>query len=230
MVHESGRVKRRPYDARGRRDHARVRRERIIDVARRRFLADGYAATTIAAIAEEARVSMDTIYKSVGRKPRLAKAVFDDGIAGHGPVPTGVRATEVSTHEGDPRRRLRGFGSFVAEVTPRVAPLMLLVKAALDSDGDPELAAVWAEMNDERLASMTIHAQRLFDDGHLREGVGVDEARDVMWTFNAPEVYDLLVQRRGWDVERFGRWVGEMYIAALLPQRQRRTRRSSTAT
>ena len=217
MPRESRRVKRRPYDTTGRQDGARVRRKRIIDVARRRFLADGYASTTIAAIADEAGVSVDTIYKTVGRKPRLAKAVFDDGITGHGRVPTPVRATEISMHEADPRRRLRAFGNFVTEVTPRVAPLMLLVKAALDSEGDAELATVWAEMNDERLASMTIHAQRLFDDGHLRAGITVEEARDVFWTFNAPEVYDLLVQRRGWDVERFGRWVGEMYIAALLP-------------
>jgi AcrR family transcriptional regulator len=217
MPRNPGRVKRRPYDATGRRRSAAARRDRIIDVARERFLADGYAATTVAAIAKEAAVSVDTVYKVVGRKPRLAKAVFDDGIAGRGPVPTTARATAVSVHELDPRRRLRAFGRFVTEVAPRVAPLMLLVKAALDSQGDPELAAVWKEMNDERLASMTIHAQRLFDDGHLRAGITVEEARDVFWTFNAPEVYDLLVQRRGWDVERFGRWVGEMYLAALLP-------------
>ena len=130
MNYESGRVKRRSYDATGRRDRARARHDRIIDVARRRFLAEGYAATTIAAIADEADVSVDTIYKAVGRKPRLAKAVFDDGIAGRGPVPTGVRATEVSSQEGDPRRRLRAFGSFVTtlyepvgflgEILPRV--------------------------------------------------------------------------------------------------------------
>ncbi len=218
MPRTVARVKPRSYDATGRRVRARARRDRIVDVARRRFLADGYAATTIAAIAEEADVSVDTVYKAVGRKPRLAKAVFDDGIAGPGPVPTTVRATEISVHEPDARRRLRAFGTFVTEVTPRVAPLMLLVKAALDSQGDTELAAVWAEMNDERLASMTVHAQRLFDEGHLRAGITVEEARDVFWTFNAPEVYDLLVRRRGWDVERFGRWVGEMYIAALLPE------------
>lgn len=210
-------VKPRPYDATGRRSGARARRARIVDVARRRFLADGYAATTIAAVAHDSGVSVETIYKTIGSKSRLAKAVFDDGIAGHGPTATGVRATEVSRHERDPRRRLRAFGGFVAEVTPRVAPLMLLVKAALDSEGDAELATVWAEMNDERLASMTIHAQRLFDDGHLRAGLTVEEARDVLWTFNAPEMYELLVRRRGWDAERFGRWVGEMYIAALLP-------------
>jgi AcrR family transcriptional regulator len=207
----------RRYNSRGRQAQAARHRDAVLDAAQERFLADGYAATTIAAIADEAGVSIDTIYKAIGRKPRLAKAVFDDGIAGHGPVPTEVRATAISIHEADPRRRLRAFGTFVTEVTPRVAPLMLLVKAALDSQGDPELAAVWEEMNDERLASMTVHAQRLFDDGHLRSGITVEAARDVLWTFNAPEVYDLLVQQRGWDVERFGRWVGEMYIAAILP-------------
>src|SRR5471032_1818390 len=117
MARRYGHVKPRSYDSTGRRDGARARRRRIIDVARRRFLADGYAATTIAAIADEAGVSIDTIYKAIGRKPRLAKAVFDDGIAGHGPVPTEVRATAISIHEADPRRRLRAFGTFVTEVT-----------------------------------------------------------------------------------------------------------------
>ena len=220
MARDSKAVKRRPYNTTSRRHEAETRRATIIDVARRQFLAKGYAATTIAAVASEAGVSVETIYKSIGPRPRLAKAVFDDGIAGQGPGTTGDRATQVSLHETDPRKRLRAFGGFVAEVTPRVAPLMLLVRSALDREPDPELATVWNEMNDERLASMTVHAQRLFDDGHLRSGISVEEARDILWTFNAPEMFELLVQRRGWEPKRFGAWVGEMYIAALLPARR----------
>jgi hypothetical protein len=45
----------------------------------------------------------------------------------------------------------------------------------------------------------------------------VHEARDILWTYCAPEVYDLLVQQRGWAPERFGRWVGDAYVDALLP-------------
>jgi len=84
------------------------------------------------------------------------------------------------------------------------------------ADTDSKLAAVWAEMNAERLESISRHAHRLCEDGHLRAGISVDEARDVLWAYRSPELYDLLVQRRGWSVERFGAWMGEAHIAALL--------------
>ena len=46
---------RRVYNSRGRQEQARRTRNAILDLARRRFLADGYAATTMASIAKEAR-------------------------------------------------------------------------------------------------------------------------------------------------------------------------------
>jgi hypothetical protein len=46
--------------------------------------------------------------------------------------------------------------------------------------------------------------------------VSVDEARDVLWTHNSVELWDLLVRQRGWTNARFGRWVGRQLIAALL--------------
>ena len=58
----------RSYDSAGRRRQAERRRAAILDVAQRRFLDDGYAATTIATIASKAGVSVGTIYKSFGGK------------------------------------------------------------------------------------------------------------------------------------------------------------------
>jgi hypothetical protein len=42
----------------------------------------------------------------------------------------------------------------------------------------------------------------LLKDGHLRPGVSVDEARDLLWTYNSPELYELLVLQRGWSPQR----------------------------
>ena len=207
-------VKRR-YDATRRRAQAADVRRRVLEVARDRFLADGYVATTVPEVAAAAGVSVEWVYKAVGRKPQLALAVFHDGIAGPGAESTELRADRISAGEPDPRRRLRAFGAFVAEVTPRVAPLMLLVRDAAGGDG--ELAAVWEQMLAERLSRMSAHAAQLAADGHLRNGVTVEEARDVFWLYSAPELYDLMVQRRGWTPQRFGAWVGEAYVAALLP-------------
>jgi AcrR family transcriptional regulator len=207
-------VKRR-YDGSRRRAQAQEAQRRVLRAARQLFLASGYAATTVAQVAVAADVSVESIYRAHGSKPQLVLAVFHDAIAGQEVLPAETRADRVTADEPDPRRRLRAYGTFVAEVTPRVAPLMLLVRTAAETDA--ELAAVWERMLAERLDRMAGHAQRLAEEGRLRSDVTVEEARDVLWLYSAPELYDLLVRRRGWSAERFGAWVGEAYVAALLP-------------
>jgi hypothetical protein len=63
---------------------------------------------------------------------------------------------------------------------------------------------------------MTAFADHLDRDGHLRPGVTADDARDILWVHNSVELWDLLVNERGWTAGRYGRWVGEQLIAALL--------------
>ena len=215
MTEPGPRVKRR-YDGARRRAQAERTGRDLLAAARRRFLADGYAATTMAAVAAEVGVSVETIYKTFGPKPQLVMALFHAAIAGDAEISTEERADRVSQEEPDPVRRLHAFGRFVAEVMPRVGPLMLLARAAADNDA--KLADIWAQMNAERLARMAQHAQRLHQHGHLRSGVTVAEACDVLWLYSAPDLYDLLVQQRGWNVDRYGTWIGDAYVAALLPQ------------
>jgi AcrR family transcriptional regulator len=214
MADAPSQVKRR-YDSALRRARAEQTRRNLLAAARLRFLQHGYAATTMAAVAADARVSVETIYKTFGGKPQLVLALFHAAIAGDTEIPTEERADRVSAEEPDPVRRLHTFGQFVAEVMPRVGPLMLLVRAA--AERHPELAGVWAQMNAERLTRMSQHAERLQEHSHLRADVSVAEARDVLWTYSAPELYDLLVQQRGWSVDQYGRWIGRAYVAALLP-------------
>jgi hypothetical protein len=64
---------------------------------------------------------------------------------------------------------------------------------------------------------MTMLARALNDEGHLRPGVSMEKARDLLWSHNSPELYDLLVLQRGWTPERYGRWLAGTLTAALLP-------------
>jgi hypothetical protein len=51
---------------------------------------------------------------------------------------------------------------------------------------------------------------------------GVDEQRLRRMEANTgPELYELLVVRRGWSAERFGKPAAEQMIAALLPPEPR---------
>lgn len=96
-----------------------------------------------------------------------------------------------------------------------MCPILLLVRSAAATDAD--LAAVLAESDEHRLARMRHNAKSLRDRGFLREGMTVENAADIMWTHSSPELYELLVLRRGWTPEQFGELVANTLIAALLP-------------
>ncbi len=207
----------RNYDATGRREQARRTRLTVLEVARRRFLESGYAATTLGSVAELAGVSVETIYKAFDNKPGLVKAIFDVAVVGDDePVPILQREfVRRNIAEPDPRKKLAEYGEHVGEISPRTCPILLVVRDAAASD--PGAAGVWANLQAERLTGMTVFAQHLASGDHLRVDVSIEEARDVLWTHNSVELWDLLVNQRGWSNERFGRWVGKQLIAALLP-------------
>jgi AcrR family transcriptional regulator len=204
----------RSYDASLRRQQARRNHDRIVEMAQRRFLRDGYGPTTISAIAEDAGVSVDTIYKSFGGKAGLIRALSARALEGAGPVPAERRSDELQSRETNPRKLISRWGVFVTEIAPVAAPIALLMRDAAGSH--PELRPVVDEVHADRLRRMTDNARRFAAAGHLRPGLTVADAANVMWTYTAPELYELLVLRRGMPLKTFGRFVAEAMIAALL--------------
>jgi AcrR family transcriptional regulator len=98
--------------------NARRDRDQITYVARGLFLADDYAATTVAAIAATAHVSVETIYKALGGKPGLVRAIIEKGLAREGPVPAEQRSEHNRDTEPDPRRILAAWGASSAKIGP----------------------------------------------------------------------------------------------------------------
>jgi AcrR family transcriptional regulator len=205
----------RRYDSSGRRERARQTRDQITDIARDMFLTGGYADTTVAAIAAAARVSVETIYKGFGGKPGLVRAIVDKGLAGEGPIPAEQRSDHIRDTEPDPRRILTAWGAFTAELAPRVAPILTLARDAAASD--PEVAALLDEISAARLERMTVNAHGLATAGHLRPGITVGQAADIMWAINSPELFELLVLHRGWTYERYGQLIAQVLTSTLLP-------------
>ncbi len=217
MRPESGSVKPpRRYDATGRRDRALRRQEHVLNVAGRLFLRDGYAATTVAAVAAAGDVSVETIYKTFGGKPGLIRAIQQSGLAGAGPVPAPDRSDEMSAQDVPPRAVLRHWATLTTEVMPRVAPVTLLVRAAAATD--PEMGALLAEINDERLKRMHHNAVRLARLGPLRTGMSIEQARDVMFTFTAPELYEILVMHQRWTLDHYADFIFRGLLAELLDE------------
>jgi AcrR family transcriptional regulator len=179
------------------------------------LLRDGYAATTVAQIAADAGVAPKTVAKQFGNKPGLVKALFDVALVGDddgGALEE--RDPIIAIHdEPDPRRKLQLYGHALAAMLPRTAPIQMLMR----DSGDPVLASVWAGIKAGRLAGMTNLANNLAAGGHLRPGVTAEDARDVLWTYSSPELYQLLVVERGWTSDRYADLVATGTAASLLP-------------
>jgi AcrR family transcriptional regulator len=205
----------RTYDSSRRRAQAARTRADVVDAAHRLFLANGYGQTTVSAIAEAAGVSVETIYKAFGGKPGLVRAVVSKGLEGVGPVPAEQRSDEMQAAERDPRAVIRNWSRLATEVAPWTAPIVLLIRDAAGTD--PEMADLRTEVDDQRLRRMEGNARTLHDRGDLREGMTLEQARDILWTISSAELYELLVLRRGWSVDRFAAFQADQMIAALLP-------------
>src|SRR5579859_1095843 len=185
-------VKRR-YDASVRREQARARRLAVVLAARELFERDGFRPTTIAAIAARARVSAESVYKGFGTKAALAKAVFDLVIAGDDePVPVAERpAMQAVRDEPDARRKIAMFTEGLAQRQAHSARVQILIR-----DGrhvDDSLAPVWAKLNEEGLAGMTMLGRHLLATSQLRDGIGLGEVRDMLWNYLAIDHYERLV-------------------------------------
>ena len=87
---------------------------------------------------------------------------------------------------------------------------------AAGAGSDPELADLRQEMDLARFTRMRRNARRLARAGHLREGLRAREVADVLWVCSSPELYDLLVRRRGWALTRYARFIVDVMCAVLL--------------
>jgi AcrR family transcriptional regulator len=206
----------RRYDATSRRARALHKQRAIVDAAERLFLRDGFQATTIPAVAAEAGVSQETIYKTFGSKTGLVRAIRERGLAGEGPVHAERRSNALQKEEPDPRRVIEGWGQLTIEVAPKVMPILLLVAAGATTDA--EMARLRQELDLARLTRMRRNARRLARAGHLRAGIRAGQAADLLWACSSPELYDLLVRRRGWALTRYARFIVDVMIAGLLPR------------
>ena len=206
-------VKRR-YDASKRRQAAARTRTAILEAALQLFAGQGYAATPMTAIAERAGVALDTVYASVGRKPKLARLLIETAISGSSQaVPAEdrdyVRAIQAAP---DAETKIAIYASAMRLIAGRLAPVLSIVQQA--APAEPELAALWREIAERRAANMRRFVADLAAVATLRVDPG--EAADIVWATNAPELYQLLAGQRGWSPERYERFLADTWRRLLL--------------
>ena len=207
-------VKRR-YDATRRRQAAARTRAAILDAARELFTERGYTATAMTAIAERAGVALDTVYAAAGRKPDLARLLIETAISGtdHA-VPAEqrdyVKAIQAAPDAGT---KIALYAAAVTATAPRLAVVLAIIQQA--APGEPDLAALWAEIAERRAANMRRFVADLATVTRLRLDPG--EAADIVWATNAAEMYQLLVGQRGWTPQQYQAFLTDTWRRLLLP-------------
>ena len=207
----------RRYASQVRDEQARRTRRAIVTAAHDLFLAQGYAATTIDAIAEAAHVARRTVFNSVGGKAALLKLALDWAIVGDDePVAMADRpAVKAILAESDPRKALVLWVQAVADVVGRTAPLGEVLTAAADID--PAAAELLAEASRQRMAGAAAFMRHLASLGGLAAGMTEQRAAELCWALTDGHLYRLLVAQRGWSTADFTRWLSDSLAAALLP-------------
>lgn len=207
---------RRRYDSARRREQAAATRRQILGAAQRLFERDGYAPTSMAAIAGEAGVSLKTVYLAFATKGGVLLAVWHLLLRGdEDPAPVGERAWfREALDEPDPERQLRLNVRNSRMVRERAGALLRVIRDAAPSD--PQIAALWHRIQAEFHANQRLIVRSLHAKGALRPGLGVAGAADILWALNHPAVSWLLIGERGWSPRRHERWLGDLLVTHLL--------------
>ena len=200
-----GPVKRK-YDASSRRASAAATRERICAAAEDLFVRDGYARTSVRAVAKAAGVAEATMYVAFPGKGALLDAVI-------------IRATRDNASEGlhaiaaaPPVEILPRLAASNAVMMARAARLIALGESATLMDA--ELRPLRERAHRHLRAAFRAIADRLDAAGLLRGGP--QEAADSLYAISNEATYLRMTEGAGLSPERYAGWLTSTLEAILL--------------
>lgn len=213
------RVKTRRYDSPRRRAQAAATRREILEAAQGLFERQGYAATTMSAIAAEAGVALKTVYVAFETKSGVLRALWNLLLRGERddvPVAQQQWYREV-LDERDPERQLRLVARNSRIVKMRIGAVMEVIRSAAPTD--PDIEGLWNRIQTEFHGNQGEIVKALHSRKALRRGLEVTRATDILWTLNHPDLWQLLVRQRSWTPQQWEQWFGDTACSQLLRPR-----------
>jgi AcrR family transcriptional regulator len=192
-------------------------RNRIAAAALRLFAANGYAATTMEAIAREAGVAVQTVYFTFHTKADvLIEAIT---VAGGGPEPTPDVMSRSWLQDvigaPDGARRMALISEHGTEIYRRIGPMFRAINAA--SSVDAEVDRAWQSVVRGRREGMRRICGLMAEHGELREGVDAGLAADLLFAIHRHELYLAFSDVCGWSYVRFYASTFATLCRQLLP-------------
>lgn len=191
-------------------------RAAVLEAAARLLAKDGYHRTSISDIAEAARVARPTVFTAVGSKPAVLRAVMEATLGGLEPSTSALHQPWFARvlAEPDPRRMLELHSRNIRQVGERISDLYYATEMAANSD--PDVAVLWAELEEGRLEAAQVTAAELVTRPGLRPGRDAKIVADILFGVISPNVYRSLVTRSGWTPDEFEAWATDTLVRTLL--------------
>lgn len=207
----------RKYSSPLRERQASQTRVNILEAAQRLFLERGFAKTTIEAIAQEANVSKQTVYAVFRSKNGIVAGLLDRALYTDRTFEIYQRSLETA----DVHEALKLTAQLILQIHESHSPVYDLLRGA--GMLTPELARIQYDQRCRHRDDQEKHVRFLLRGRRLKENITISMALDVFWCLTSRDVYQMLVQERGWSGENYLRWLYEMLVSSLLEHSEART-------
>jgi AcrR family transcriptional regulator len=186
---------------------------RVAKAARKLFLAKGYVATTMAEIAKEAGVALQSVYSAGQSKADLLHLVTDLAVAGDDQEVMLLERPGFAAlaSEPDPKQQVEMIAALIAATMERLAPVWVAYReaAAVDAKAAANLVAAHQRRH-ETFAGMIA----MLPEQRLRQPP--DEAADSAWAIGSIDVFLLLRSIQGWPAPQYAEWLRRTLVDQLL--------------
>jgi AcrR family transcriptional regulator len=200
-------------------DKAERTRQTILQAASELFAAQGFAATTINAIAAKADVAAETVYLRFGNKLTLISEILETAIVGDAPRVDVLELPDIAAIRAitDQRTQLTRLAHLSRGILERTARAHRILRNS--GTADPALAEFVAADRQRRHRHQTAYIGMLLDNGPLREGMSTPDAAAIYGAMANPDTYAELTSHRGWSPDHYENWLRDTLTLLLLPPR-----------
>ena len=181
--------------------------QRILAAATELFLADGYVATTLEAVAKRAQVGARTVYLRFGTKAALFKRVVDVAVVGDTePVDVlGRDWMQAALTAPTAAERIAASAAAARQIMERTGALFAVAQQA--AAVEPLIAAQWQLGREQTRYAHALFWTRMAEDGLLDPVLDLDWLIDTSTILAAAETYLLIMRLTSWDLDTYQDWL-----------------------